>query len=167
MIKKNKKQKKNNISCQLKNSSNDILFCLSNSTIEFMTRTIGRKWAFQIILELKKYGTLRYKALSQNLEGISPSTLSNFLKQLQKQSLISREVYGEIPPFQVDYSLTNRGKNLLDFLIPLLNFVSYLQQINCTECGCTTEGCKNSKSIQDCAYCENDQCCCWQYFHKK
>ncbi len=43
MIKKNKKQKKNQISSQLNKSSDDILFNLPNSTLEFITKTIGIK----------------------------------------------------------------------------------------------------------------------------
>ncbi len=167
MIKKNKKQKKNQISSQLKKSSDDILFNLPNSTLEFITKTIGRKWAFQIILELKKHGKLRNKQLVQTLKGISPSTLSRFLKELQKQSMIRREVYGTIPPFQVDYSLTNQGRNLFDSLLPLFNYVSRLQQLSCAVCNCISEDCTNSKSSQDCSYCKSDRCCCWQYFHKK
>jgi len=167
MIRKNKKQKKNQISSQIKKSPDDLLFNLPNSTLEFITKTIGRKWALQIILELKKHGTLRNKELGQILKGISPSTLSHFLKELQKQRLIRREIYGEIPPIQVDYSLTNQGRDLFNFLLPLFNFVSRLQQIICAVCNCTTEDCKNSKSSQDCSSCIYDQCCCWQYFHKK
>lgn len=116
MIKKNKKQKKNQISSQLNKSSDDILFYLPNSTLEFITKTIGRKWAFQIILELKKHGTLRNKELAQTLKGISPSTLSRFLKELQKQRLIRREMHGETLPIQVDYSLTNQGRELFNSL---------------------------------------------------
>ena len=103
---------------------------MPNSILEFITKTIGRKWAFQIIIELKKHGTLRNKELVQTLKGISPSTLSNFLKDLQKQSLIRREVYGTIPPFQVDYSLTNQGRDFFTSLLPLFNYVSRLQQTN-------------------------------------
>lgn len=167
MIKKNKKQKKNQISSQLKKSSDDILFNLPNSTLEFITKTIGRKWAFQIILELKKHGKLRNKELAQALKGISPSTLSRFLKELQKQRLIRREIHGEIPPIPVDYSLTNQGQDLFNSLLPLFNYVSRLQQTRCADCDCSAEDCKNSKSSQNCSCCKYDQCCCWQYFHKK
>ena len=84
MIKKNKKQKKNQIYSQIKKSPDDLLFNLPNSTLEFITKTIGRKWALQIILELKKHGTLRNKELGQILKGISPSTLSHFFKRAAK-----------------------------------------------------------------------------------
>ena len=157
----------NKISSQSNKTSDDVLFNLPNSTLEFITKTIGRKWALQIILELKKHGKLRNKELGQILKGISHSTLSHFLKELQKQRLIRREIYGEIPPIQVDYSLTNLGRDLFNFLLPLFNFVSRLQQIICAVCNCTTEDCKNSKSSQDCSCCKYDQCCCWQYLHKK
>lgn len=164
---KNKKQNKNKISSQLEKSSDDILFNLPDSTLEFITKTIGRKWAFQIILQLKKHGTLRNKELVQILNGISPSTLSSFLKELQKQRLIRREIHGQTPPFQVDYSLTNQGRDLFTFLLPLFNYISRLQQTNCVGCDCTAEDCKNNKSPHDCSCCKNDYCCCWQYFHKK
>ncbi len=165
MKKKNKKQMKNKIFSQLKKSPDDILFNLPNSSIEFITKTIGRKRAFQIIIELKKHGTLRNKELAQTLKGISPSTLSRFLKDLQKQRLIRREVYGTIPPVQVDYSLTNQGRDLFDSLLPLFSYISRLQKIRCSDCDCIAEDCKNSKSSQDCSCCKYDRCCCWQYFH--
>ena len=166
MIKNNKKQNNNEISSPIKNNFDDVLFNLPNSSIEFITKTIGRKWAFQIMIKLKKHGTLRNKELAQALKGISPSTLSHFLKELQKQHLIRREIYGTIPPFQVDYSLTNQGKELFTTLLPLFNYISRLQQMSCSDCDCIAEDCKNSKSSQDCSCCKHDQCCCWQYFHK-
>jgi len=165
MKKKNNKQNISEISSQSKKSSDGILFNLPNSTIEFITKTIGRKWAFQIIIELKKHEKLRNKELVQTLKGISPSTLSHFLKELQKQRLIRREIYGTIPPFQVDYSLTNQGRDLFDSLSPLFNYISRLKQISCSDCDCIAEDCKNSKSSQDCPCCTSDRCCCWQYFH--
>ena len=52
-----------------------------------------------------------------NLERISPKTLSDRLKELQKAGLIHREMYAEIPP-RVEYSLTQEGTELRDLMIP-------------------------------------------------
>jgi len=61
--------------------------------------------------------------LQKNLGGISPSTLSSILNQLRKEGLIFRKVYGEIPPFCVEYSLTKNGISLLIALDLLLNWI--------------------------------------------
>jgi len=41
-------------------------------------------------------------------------------------------MFGTVPPIQVDYSLTNQGRDLFDSLLPLFNYVSRLQQTNCS-----------------------------------
>jgi len=57
------------------------------------------------------------------LKGISPSTLASTLKDFEKESLIKKEAFKEIPP-RVEYSLTNRGKELRDAIIPLLKWAT-------------------------------------------
>ena len=48
----------------------------------------------------------------------TPSTLTSMLKELQKEDIISRETFNEIPP-RVEYTLTKRGKN---YVLPLSLF---------------------------------------------
>ena len=99
----------------LKNQSNAVCLCPLDGVIE----TIGKKWSLLIVNELGNHGSLRYKDLSEELKGISPSTLASMLKELQKEGLISREAFNEIPP-RVEYTLTKRGRELRIAIIPLL-----------------------------------------------
>jgi DNA-binding HxlR family transcriptional regulator len=103
----------------LKNQSNAVCFCPLDGVIE----TIGKKWSLLIVNELGNHGSLRYKDLSEELKGISPSTLASMLKELQKEDLISREAFNEIPP-RVEYTLTKRGRELRIAIIPLLTWAT-------------------------------------------
>ena len=57
----------------------------------------------------------------QRLDGISPKTLTDVLKDLQKENLIHRESFSEIPP-RVEYSLTEDGKQLCEAVLPLIRW---------------------------------------------
>jgi DNA-binding HxlR family transcriptional regulator len=57
------------------------------------------------------------------LQGISPKTLSDTLKDLQTEGLIDRESFAEIPP-RVEYSLTKDGAELRKSIIPLLEWTA-------------------------------------------
>jgi len=86
-------------------------------------KSIGRKRTLLVLLQLREHKKLRNKQIAKNLGGISPSTLSSILKQLQKQVLISRKIYGEIPPLAVEYSLTKNGFSLLEAVDPFLDWL--------------------------------------------
>jgi DNA-binding HxlR family transcriptional regulator len=55
------------------------------------------------------------------LKGISPSTLASMLKEMEKEKLVEKEVFREIPP-RVEYSLSTRGRELREAIIPLLKW---------------------------------------------
>ena len=91
--------------------------------VDCIFHTIGRKRAIFIMLQLRKQKKLRNKELVKKLGGISPSTLSSLLRDLIKEGLLQREVYGEIPPIATEYSLTKNGNNFLNALDPLLKWL--------------------------------------------
>ena len=101
----------------LKNHSRAVNLCPVHGVIE----TIGRKLSLLIVNEVGNNGALRYNDLLFELEGISPSTLASTLKELQKENIISRESFKEIPP-HVEYTLTKRGKELRRAITPLLKW---------------------------------------------
>ncbi len=90
--------------------------------LDEINNTVGKRWTFRIILELRKARTIRYNGLLKLLDGISPSTLSTALKSLQNQDLIQRKSSGTIPPFKVEYSLTEKGFDFLIASYPLLKW---------------------------------------------
>jgi DNA-binding HxlR family transcriptional regulator len=68
---------------------------------------ISGKWTLLIIRDLT-YGTRRFSELERSLEGISPKTLSERLSALEREGVLSRRTYAEVPP-KVEYSLTPKG----------------------------------------------------------
>lgn len=91
--------------------------------LEGVIDVISKKWALLIINALGNHGRLRFNGLMKELEGISPKTLSDTLKQLQAEELIIRESFAEIPP-RVEYSLTDDGAELRRAIIPLLKWAA-------------------------------------------
>ena len=76
---------------------------------------LGNKWTALILTNLLD-GPLRFTALEQSLDGISPRTLSQRLDDLEAHGVITKKTFHEVPP-RVEYTLTPKGR---DF-IPILN----------------------------------------------
>ena len=80
---------------------------------------IGKKWVLCALAQLGNDGTLRFNQLAQKLPGISAKTLSEVLKDLQRNGLVKRVPYQEIPP-RVEYFLTREGRELTMLVAPLM-----------------------------------------------
>lgn len=78
--------------------------------MERTLQVIGGKWTVLILHELFN-GTKRFGELSHSLVGISPKTLSERLKELEVEGVVTRTVYPEVPP-RVEYMLTEKGQSL-------------------------------------------------------
>jgi len=70
------------------------------------------KWSLLILCSLQSGGTMRYKDLRKAIPDISQKMLTNTLKNLQQDHLLTRKSYPEIPP-RVEYSLTKMGESLM------------------------------------------------------
>ena len=70
------------------------------------------KWKFQIIYELCIKDPIRFGELRKNIDGITNTMLTSSLRELERDGLISRIQFNEIPP-HVEYSLTEKGRGLL------------------------------------------------------
>ena len=73
---------------------------------------ISGKYEMIILYCLMEYQPVRFNELQRYLGKISDKTLSQNLNELEKDELIHREAYPQIPP-KVEYSLTERGKSLM------------------------------------------------------
>lgn len=102
----------------MKKNSNGICLC----PVEGIVTIISKKWAIQVISALGHYDRLRFNDLMGTLDGVSPKSLSDLLKELQKEDLVRREAFPEIPP-RVEYFLTDDGKQLCKAIIPLIQWV--------------------------------------------
>jgi DNA-binding HxlR family transcriptional regulator len=73
---------------------------------------IGDKWTV-LIIGLLEYGPKRFSELQRSIGGISQKMLTQTLRNLERDGLISRKLYAEVPP-RVEYTLTPFGKTLCD-----------------------------------------------------
>lgn len=77
-------------------------------------KIIGSKWTVLILRDLFD-GKRRFAELQRSLSGISPKTLSARLATLQKEGIIKRKVFAEVP-LHVEYSLTPKGESLREII---------------------------------------------------
>lgn len=80
--------------------------CPSHQVLE----TLSGKWTYLIVAALRP-GRMRNAQLQRKIEGISPKMLAQTLRTLERDGLVIRTVYAEVPP-RVDYILTPLGENL-------------------------------------------------------
>jgi len=71
---------------------------------------IGGKWKGVILWHLC-HKTLRFSQLRRRLQGVTQKMLTQQLRELERDGLVNRKVYAEVPP-RVEYSLTDLGRTL-------------------------------------------------------
>lgn len=74
-----------------------------------------------ILYCLMEYEPVRFNEMQRYLKKITDKTLSQHLKELESDGLITRKVYPQIPP-KVEYSLTDRGHSLMEVLDKLCDW---------------------------------------------
>ena len=79
---------------------------------------ISGKYKMVILYCLMEFEVVRYNELKRYIKTISHKTLSTALKELEKDHLIIRKEYPQIPP-KVEYSLSDKGQSLMQILDPL------------------------------------------------
>ena len=85
--------------------------------VEYTASMIANKWKILILRDLLT-GTKRYNELTRSVVGISAKVLTENLRELESDGIISRKVYPVVPP-KVEYSLTEKGKELK----PIINLM--------------------------------------------
>ncbi|MBW0178247.1 helix-turn-helix domain-containing protein [Sediminibacterium sp.] len=86
----------------------------AHCAVDYAFQRIGGKYKGRILWVLRD-GLLRYGELNRAIVGITPKMLTQTLKELEADELITRKVYSEVPP-KVEYSLTETGKELIPFI---------------------------------------------------
>ncbi|MEM1321434.1 MAG: helix-turn-helix domain-containing protein [Bacteroidota bacterium] len=79
------------------------------------------KWAIFVLFNLGYHEVLRFNQLKNNIEGISARMLTVTLKRLERNGMLIRKVYPEVPP-KVEYRLTDFGFELTTRLVELTNW---------------------------------------------
>ncbi|MGK5674552.1 winged helix-turn-helix transcriptional regulator [Micromonospora sp. URMC 106] len=82
---------------------------------------VGDKWTVLIITALAS-GPLRFTALHEQVVGISQRMLSQTLRALTRDGLVTRTAYAEVPP-RVEYALTPLGRSLSEAVDGLVRWV--------------------------------------------
>lgn len=82
---------------------------------------LQEKWKMQIIYELCIKSPMRFGELKKMLGNVTNTALTNALRELEENELIHREQFNEIPP-HVEYSLTDKGKDLLPVFHAIANW---------------------------------------------
>lgn len=104
----------------------------STCPVEATLDLIGGKYKALILWHLSE-GKLRFSQLRKVITA-TPKMLTQQLRELETQNLISREVYPVVPP-RVEYSLTETGKSLMPILVAMRDWgANYLRGKNQEPC---------------------------------
>lgn len=91
-------------------SKEDLPACPVATTVQL----IGNKWKLLIIRNLLNR-PWRFNELQKDLEGISQKVLADSLRSMEKDGLVTRTVYPEVPP-RVEYALSDLGESMRSIL---------------------------------------------------
>ena len=83
-------------------------------TVEVTLEIIGGKWKAVILWHLS-HKTLRFSQLKRRQPRITQKMLTQQLRELERDGMVHREVYPEVPP-RVEYSLTEHGRSVVPIL---------------------------------------------------
>ena len=92
--------------------------------VEYTASLIANKWKILILRDLLT-GTKRYNELIKSIVGISAKVLTENLRQLESDGIVTRKVYPVVPP-KVEYSLSEKGISF----IPIINAMCDWGKIN-------------------------------------
>ncbi|MBU2702953.1 DNA-binding HxlR family transcriptional regulator [Sporomusaceae bacterium BoRhaA] len=84
--------------------------------MSMLQSVLNGKWKILILWYITFYKVQRFGELMRRLDGITQSTLTKQLRELEADGLLHREIYKEIPP-KVEYTLSELGESF----IPVLN----------------------------------------------
>ena len=95
-----------------------------NCPIEAALDVIGGKWKSIILFRIME-DTRRFNELRRLIPKVTQRTLTNQLRELERDGLIKRKIYAEVPP-KVEYSATELGQSLQ----PVLEAISHWSEVH-------------------------------------
>ena len=86
---------------------------------------LGDKWSLLLIVLLAEAPDqrMRFSELMRGIDGISQRMLTTTLRNLERDGMLTRHLFPEVPP-RVEYTLTARGRELL---VPVKSMVQWIQ----------------------------------------
>ncbi|MCP4354477.1 MAG: helix-turn-helix transcriptional regulator [Proteobacteria bacterium] len=128
--------------CKIKEKHNKKYHCYFELTLQI----IGGKWKSIILYHLGKAGVLRYGELKKEMPNITEKMLTQQLKDLQKDNMVLRKMYNQVPP-KVEYSLTPFGQTIMPALLKLREWgITYEKEFDLSR---YYEGDDNYEQIND------------------
>ena len=101
-------------------------------SVEATLSVIGGRWKPVIIFNLLQNDILRFGESKKKITGITQRMLTNQLRELEKDQVVFRKVYAEVPP-RVEYSLTDYGRTLEPIMIAMRNWGAEHMQVQYLE----------------------------------
>jgi DNA-binding HxlR family transcriptional regulator len=96
------------LACPVSGSSNDPRV---EALVHDLIGRVADKWTMLILEALAAGGTLRFSRVADAVPGISQKMLTQTLRQMERDGLVTRTVYPVVPP-RVEYALTALGHGL-------------------------------------------------------
>jgi len=87
-------------------------------SVDYAFRRIGGKYKGRILWSLNEHKIIRFGELGRILADVTTKMLTQTLRELEKDELIVRKVYHQVPPM-VEYSLSETGLELIPFITHL------------------------------------------------
>jgi DNA-binding HxlR family transcriptional regulator len=84
--------------------------CTPGCSVEAAIGLIDGKWKSIILWHLLS-GTLRFNEIRRHVGNCTPRMLTNQLREMEEDGLITRKVYAQVPP-KVEYSLSDLGRTM-------------------------------------------------------
>jgi DNA-binding HxlR family transcriptional regulator len=85
---------------------------------------ISDKWSLWTMSVIAQFGQpMRFSRIMNQVDGISQKSLTKTLRGLERDGLVTREVFAEVPP-RVEYAITTLGSEMLDQVAPLWLWVA-------------------------------------------
>jgi DNA-binding HxlR family transcriptional regulator len=89
-----------------------------------MVSRVSDKWSLWTMSVIAEHGQpMRFSRIMDQVEGISQKSLTKTLRGLERDGLITREVFAEVPP-RVEYTIAALGSEMLDNVAPLWLWVA-------------------------------------------
>lgn len=94
----------------------------SNCPLTDLVDMIGGRWKVLALWRLQD-GTKRFTELRRNMPGVTQKMLTQQLRQLEQDGLVSRKIFPQVPP-KVEYTLTATGEELCALLQTLAQWAT-------------------------------------------
>ena len=95
--------------------------CTDACVLQQVMNSIGGKWKLPILCSLTADGPTRYNDLLRKMRGISNTMLAKSFRELERDGLVERQEYLEVP-VRVEYELSEKSKKLQPILLELIQW---------------------------------------------